>query len=160
MEVSQEELKRYEELQVLALDFARVGKTQDLKAMLEAGMSVNLTDHKGNTLLMLSSYNGNFETTKMLLEYKAEVDKKNDRGQTPLAGVCFKGYFDIVKILVEAGANIHENNGLGTTPLMFATIFGNTQIVEYLSKQDKNRSFKSTIYLLFSKFIRVFRKNR
>ena len=97
MEVSQEELKRYEELQVLALDFARVGKTQDLKAMLEAGMSVNLTDHKGNTLLMLSSYNGNFETTKMLLEYGAEVDKKNDRGQTPLAGVCFKGYFDIAK---------------------------------------------------------------
>lgn len=94
MEVSQEELKRYEELQILALDFARVGKTQDLKAMLEAGMSVNLTDHKGNTLLMLASYNGNFETTKMLLGYKAEVDKKNDRGQTPLAGVCFKGYFD------------------------------------------------------------------
>ena len=28
----------------------RVGKTQDLKAMLEVGMSVNLTDHKGNTL--------------------------------------------------------------------------------------------------------------
>ncbi len=79
MEVSQEELKRYEELQVLALDFARVGKTQDLKAMLEAGMSVNLTDHKGNTLLMLASYNGNFETTKMLLEYKAEVDRKNDQ---------------------------------------------------------------------------------
>ena len=160
MEVSQEELKRYEELQVLALDFARVGKTQDLKAMLEAGMSVNLTDHKGNTLLMLSSYNGNFETTKMLLEYGTEVDKKNDRGQTPLAGVCFKGYFDIAKILVEAGANIHENNGLGTTPLMFATIFGNTQIVEYLNKQDKNRSFKSKIYLVFSKLIELFKKNK
>ena len=28
MEVSQEELKRYEELQILALDFARVGKTR------------------------------------------------------------------------------------------------------------------------------------
>ena len=91
MEVSQEELKRYEELQVLALDFARVGKTQDLKAMLEAGMSVNLTDHKGNTLLMLASYNGNFETTKMLLEFGANVDKKNDKGPPPLAGVCFKG---------------------------------------------------------------------
>lgn len=89
MEVSQEELKRYEELQILALDFARVGKTQDLKAMLEAGMSVNLTDHKGNTLLMLASYNGNFETTKMLLEYKAEVDRKNDRGQTPPDFVAF-----------------------------------------------------------------------
>ena len=160
MEATEQELKRYEELQVFALDFARTGKTEDLKAMLQAGMPVNLCDHKGNSLIMLASYNGNLETTSMLLDFGAEVDKKNDRGQTPLAGVCFKGYFDIAKILVEAGANIHENNGLGTTPLMFATIFGNTQIVEYLNKQDKNRSFKSTIYLLFSKFIRVFRKNR
>ena len=160
MEATADELKRYEELQVFALDFARTGKTQDLKAMLQAGMPVNLCDHKGNSLIMLASYNGNLETTIMLVDFGAEVDKKNDRGQTPLAGVCFKGYFDIAKILVEAGANIHENNGLGTTPLMFATIFGNTQIVEYLNKQDKNRSFKSTIYLLFSKFIRVFRKNR
>ena len=160
MEATADELKRYEELQVFALDFARTGKTQDLKAMLQVGMPVNLCDHKGNSLIMLASYNGNLETTVMLVDFGAEVDKKNDRGQTPLAGVCFKGYFDIAKILVEAGANIHENNGLGTTPLMFATIFGNTQIVEYLNKQDKNRSFKSTIYLLFSKFIRVFRKNR
>ena len=160
MEVSQEELKRYEELQVLALDFARVGKTQDLKAMLEAGMSVNLTDHKGNTLLMLASYNGNFETTKMLLEYKAEVDKKNDRGQTPLAGVCFKGYLDIVKVLVKAGANIYENNGMGTTPIMFASMFGNYEIVKYLSQQNKTHNMKAKIYLLISKIFSLFKKNK
>ena len=35
----------------------RQGKTEDLKAMLEAGMLVNLCDHKGNTLIMLASYN-------------------------------------------------------------------------------------------------------
>lgn len=160
MEVSQEELKRYEELQVLALDFARVGKTQDLKAMLEAGMSVNLTDHKGNTLLMLASYNGNFETTKMLLEYKAEVDRKNDRGQTPLAGVCFKGYLDIVKVLVKAGANIYENNGMGTTPIMFASMFGNYEIVKYLSEQNKTHNMKAKIYLLISKIFSLFKKNK
>ncbi|MBL3519385.1 ankyrin repeat domain-containing protein [Arcobacter lanthieri] len=159
MEVTQEELKRYEELQVLALDFSRTGKTQDLKAMIEAGLSVNLTDHKGNTLLMLASYNGNIDTTQMLVDLGADVDRKNDKGQTPLAGVCFKGYLEIVKILVTAGANIHENNGLGTTPLIFASIFGNTKIVKYLNEQDKHRSFKSKLYLLFSKIISLFRKN-
>jgi ankyrin repeat protein len=96
----------------------------------------------------------------MLLEYKAEVDRKNDRGQTPLAGVCFKGYFDIVKILVEAGANINENSGMGTTAITFASMFGHTKIVEYLNKQNKNRSFKSKIYLLLSKFISLFKKKR
>ena len=96
MEATADELKRYEELQVFALDFARTGKTQDLKAMLQAGMPVNLCDHKGNSLIMLASYNGNLETTSMLLDFGAEVDKKNDRGQTPRAGVSFKGYLDFV----------------------------------------------------------------
>ena len=160
MEATADELKRYEELQVFALDFARTGKTQDLKAMLQAGMPVNLCDHKGNSLIMLASYNGNFETTVMLVDFGAEVDKKNDRGQTPLAGVCFKGYFDIVKILVEAGANINKNSGMGTTAITFASMFGHTKIVEYLNKQNKNRSFKSKIYLVFSKIIELFKKNK
>lgn len=155
-DISQEEQKRYDELQVMALDFARRGQTQDLKLMLEAKMPVNLKDHKGNTLLMLASYNGNFETTKMLLDLGADVDMKNDRGQTPLAGVCFKGYLNIVKLLVENKANIYENNGMGTTPIMFASMFGNSQIVEYLNEQ--NSSFKSKIYLYISKILSIFKK--
>ena len=158
MEATADELKRYEELQVFALDFARTGKTQDLKAMLQYGMPVNLCDHKGNSLIMLASYNGNLETTVMLVDFGAEVDKKNDRGQTPLAGVCFKGYIDIVKVLVKAGANIYENNGMGTTPIMFASMFGNSEIVKFLDEQ--NSGFKSKIYLGFSKFISIFKKKK
>lgn len=156
MQTSAEELKRYEELQVFALDFARQGKTADLKAMIDAGMPVNLSDHKGNSLLMLASYNANLECTQMLLDYGAQVDKKNDRGQTPLAGVCFKGYLEIVKVLVKAGANIYENNGMGTTPIMFASMFGNSQIVEYLSKE--NKGFKAKIYLVISKILATVKK--
>ena len=158
MEATSDEIKRYEELQVFALDFARTGKTQDLKAMLQSGMPVNLCDHKGNSLIMLASYNGNFETTVMLVDFGAEVDKKNDRGQTQLAGVCFKGYIDIVKVLVKAGANIYENNGMGTTPIMFASMFGNSEIVKFLDEQ--NSGFKSKIYLGFSKFISIFKKKK
>jgi uncharacterized protein len=153
MEISQEEQKRYEELQLFALDYARRGMTQDLKAMLDVGMPVNLCDHKGNSLIMLSSYNGNVETTQMLVNMNAQVDKKNDRGQTPLAGVCFKGYLDIVKILVHGGANIYENNGMGTTPIMYASMFGNYEIVKYLNK--RNSSLKSKAYLLISKIFAI-----
>jgi ankyrin repeat protein len=117
------------------------------------GMPVNLCDHKGNSLIMLASYNENLETTQMLANMGAEVDKKNDRGQTPLAGVCFKGYLDIVKVLVKAGANIYENNGMGTTPIMFASMFGNYEIVKYLNSQ--NSSLKSKIYLLISKIFAI-----
>lgn len=156
MTASAKEINRYEELQLIALDYARHGKTEDLRLMLNAGMPVNLSDHKGNSLIMLASYNGNADTTQLLVDYEAHVDQKNDRGQTPLAGVCFKGYLDIAKILVKGGANIYENNGMGTTPIMFASMFGNTEIVEFLSSQ--NRGFKSKLYLGFSKFINSFKK--
>jgi len=76
VEATKEELQRYEELQALALEFARQGKTHELKAMLEAKMPVNLSDHKGNTLLMLASYNGHVQNTQMLLEMQASVDQK------------------------------------------------------------------------------------
>lgn len=157
MQVTEEELKRYEELQVIALDFARRGKTQDLKAMIEAGISVDLSDHKGNSLLMLATYNGKLETTKMLISRNARIDKKNDRGQTPLAGVCFKGNLEIVQALVEAGANIDEDNGLGTTSMFFASMFGHTDIVRYLQKRKKS-TLKDKIYITLSKIIRFFRR--
>ncbi|MCT7910564.1 ankyrin repeat domain-containing protein [Arcobacter lacus] len=152
------DLNNYEELNLIAFDYARAGKTQDLKLLLNTGMSVDLCDYKGNTLLMLASYNGNIETVKLLIDNKAQVDKKNSKGQTPLGGVCFKGNLEIAKLLVKNGANIYENNGFGLTPFIFAVIFGNVQIVEYFNEKDKNRSFKSEIYLGFSKFIRLFKK--
>ena len=157
MQVSEEELKRYEELQVIALNFAREGKTEDLKAMIEAGISVDLSDHKGNSLLMLATYNGNLETTNMLISKNAKIDKKNDRGQTPLAGACFKGNLKIVQALVEAGANIDEDNGLGTTAIFFASMFGQTDIVKYLQTKKKS-NLKDKIYIIFSKFVRFFRR--
>lgn len=123
---------RYAELQRQALDFARHGETNALRLMVEAGLPVNLCDAKGQSLLMLASYNGNLETTRMLLALGAEVDRRNDRGQTPLGGVAFKGYLDIVKLLVTHGADIHADNGGGMTPLSFAAMFGRHDVVGYL----------------------------
>lgn len=155
MQVSPEEEKRYEELQVLALDLARAGKTLELKQMIEAGLSANLCDHKGQSLLMLASYNNQLETTKMLIELGAEVDLKNDRGQTPLAGVCFKGHFDLVKLLVENKADVNSDNGMGMTPISFARMFGHHEIVEYLlSKNAKKPGLGSKIMSIFAPLIK------
>jgi len=133
--ITEEEEKRYAELQRMALDFARHGETGSLATMLRHGLPANLADAKGNTLLMLASYNGNLETTRMLLECGAEVDRRNHRGQTPLGGVAFKGYEEIVPLLLEYGADIDADNGGGMTPIMFAAMFGRSGVVEELKRR-------------------------
>lgn len=127
-----EEEKRYAELQLMALGFARAGDTAQLEAMVAAGLPVNLADHKGNTLLMLATYNGNADTARMLIARGAEVDRRNDRGQTPLGGVSFKGDLALVRLLVEAGAEVDADNGGGMTPLMYATLFGRHETAAWL----------------------------
>jgi uncharacterized protein len=130
--ITEAEEKHYAELQHMALGFARNDETKHLAAMLDAGLPVNLADAKGNSLLMLASYNGNLEAAQMLLEHGAEVDRRNDRGQTPLGGVAFKGYEEIVALLLAHGADIDADNGGGMTPIMFASMFGRIKVVAQL----------------------------
>jgi len=131
-QVTKVEEKRYAELQLIALRFARHGETETLAQMLRHGLPVNLADARGNSLLMLASYNGNLETTRMLLEYGAEVDRRNNRGQTPLGGSAFNGYEEVLALLLAHGADINADNGGGMTPIMFAATFGRTGTVELL----------------------------
>jgi hypothetical protein len=165
--LTEAEEKRYAELQVMALDFARNGETQLLASMLDAGLPLNLSDAKGNSLLMLASYNRRVETTRMLLQYGAEADRRNDHGQTPLGGAAFKGYEDIVALLLEHGADIDADNGVGMTPIMFAAMFGRAQVVEQLrsygaSLKRRNRlGISAKVMVSVSRFVSRFcRKNR
>jgi ankyrin repeat protein len=130
--VTAAEEQRYAELQLLALDCARQGETEPLTAMIRHGLPLNLTDAKGNTLLMLASYHLHPGTVRMLLAHGASVDRRNHRGQTPLGGAAFKGCEEIVSLLLEHGADIDADNGAGMTPLMFAAMFGRTRVVRQL----------------------------
>ncbi|PFH47528.1 hypothetical protein AMATHDRAFT_151844, partial [Amanita thiersii Skay4041] len=87
-------------------DAARNGdSTTILLAAIDAGLPVNLTNHQGNTLLMLAAYSGHTELTRELLERKADPNRTNDRGQSIVAGAVFKGHDEIVRMLMECGAD-------------------------------------------------------
>ncbi|WOO41706.1 ankyrin repeat domain-containing protein [Rubellicoccus peritrichatus] len=132
--ITEDEERRYTELQLRALDCARSGDHDALELMLNAGMPANLQDAKGNTLVMLASYHGNSKVVELLVAHGAEVDRRNLRGQTPLAGVCFKGYEEVVDVLLENGADPNADQGAGQTPLSFAALFGHKDIVERLKE--------------------------
>jgi uncharacterized protein len=87
-------------------DAARNGDTVRVLAYVEAGVPVDLTDHQGNTLLMLAAYYGHAALVDGLADRGADVDSLNDRDQVALAGALFKGFDDVVDVLVGRGANL------------------------------------------------------
>ncbi|KAF9073563.1 hypothetical protein BDP27DRAFT_1318502 [Rhodocollybia butyracea] len=109
---------------------ARAGDPEGvLVAAVEAGLPSNLTNHQGNTLLMLCAYCSPSEKvmqlSRTLLDKGADPNRLNDSGQSIIAGVVFKRVAsqcrdDLVQLLLERGANprIGKPNAIETA-LMF-----------------------------------------
>ncbi|MCC3775927.1 ankyrin repeat domain-containing protein [Streptomyces sp. UNOB3_S3] len=93
------------QLAAKVFDLARHGDTDTLAAYVDAGVPVNLTNDRGDSLVMLAAYHGHSATVSALLERGADADRPNDKGQTPLAGAVFKGESEVVRILVAHGAD-------------------------------------------------------
>ncbi|WP_030894862.1 ankyrin repeat domain-containing protein [Streptomyces sp. NRRL F-5053] len=93
------------ELAQKIFDLARHGDVDTVAAYVDAGVPANLTNDKGDSLLMLAAYHGHPATVRALVARGADPDRANDRGQTPLAGAVFKGEEEVVRVLFDAGAD-------------------------------------------------------
>jgi ankyrin repeat protein len=93
------------ELAHRVFDLARGGHTEELAAYVDAGVPVDLTNDKGDTLLLLAAYHAHPDTVAALLARGADHARANDRGQTPLAAAVFRRSADAVRLLLDAGAD-------------------------------------------------------
>ena len=93
------------ELATRLFAMARSGETDRLVAYLDAGVSPNLANQKGDSLVMLAAYHGHAATVRALVSRGADPDQANDRGQTPLAGTVFKDEREVMAVLLAAGAD-------------------------------------------------------
>jgi len=93
------------ELAGRVFDLAREGATDELAQYLDAGVPADLTNAKGDTLLVLAAYQGRADTVAMLLAHGADHARVNDRGQTALAAAVFKQSADTVRALLDGGAD-------------------------------------------------------
>ncbi|MEV4439402.1 ankyrin repeat domain-containing protein [Streptomyces sp. NPDC049577] len=115
------------QLAAKVFDLARHGDTDTLAAYVDAGVPVNLTNDKGDSLLMLAAYHGHPDVVRSLLERGADPNRTNDRGQTPLAGAVFKGEEEIVRILVAHGADPAAG---APSAIETATVFDRKDLME------------------------------
>ena len=86
-------------------ELAREGGTEQLAAYVEAGLSPDLTNDKGDTLLVLAAYHCHEDTVRALLARGADHARVNDRGQTALGSAVFRQSAPIVRALLDAGAD-------------------------------------------------------
>ncbi|GAA4113941.1 MULTISPECIES: ankyrin repeat domain-containing protein [Streptomyces] len=93
------------ELAAKIFELARQGDAEALAAYVDAGVPANLTNDRGDSLVMLAAYHGHAGAVSALLARGAEADRANDRGQTPLAGAVFKGEDAVIKALLAGGAD-------------------------------------------------------
>jgi hypothetical protein len=111
-------------------DLARSGATAELAGNVDAGLPVNLTNDKGDTLLILAAYHDHPDTVAALLERGADHTRVNDRGQTALAAAVFRQSVAGVTALLAAGADpAHGSPSAAET----ATFFQLPAMTELLS---------------------------
>ncbi|MFB7274537.1 ankyrin repeat domain-containing protein [Streptomyces sp. NPDC056244] len=115
------------ELATKIFDLARRGETGALTAYIDAGVPANLTNDRGDSLLMLAAYHGHAEVVVALLERGADASRPNDRGQTPLAGAVFKGEDEVIRTLLAGGADPAEGT---PSAVDTARMFGKTDLLE------------------------------
>lgn len=110
-------------------DLARSGETEQLAAALDAGLPVDLTNAKGDTLLILAAYYDRRDTVVALLAHGADTSRTNDRGQTALAAAAFRRSAPIVGALLAGGAD----PSAGTpSAIETATFFDDPEMLELL----------------------------
>jgi ankyrin repeat protein len=117
------------ELAGRVFDLARAGRTDELAACVGAGVPANLTNDKGDTLLILAAYHGHPDTVAALLERGADHGRVDDRGQTALGAAVFRRSAASVRALLAAGAD----PGLGRqSARATAAFFGLPAMVDLL----------------------------
>ncbi|WP_329469896.1 ankyrin repeat domain-containing protein [Streptomyces sp. NBC_01723] len=120
------------ELATKIFDLARQGRAEELVAYVDAGVPADLTNDRGDSLVMLAAYHGHAYAVRALLGRGADADRVNDRGQTPLAGAAFKGETEVTKALLEAGAD----PAAGTPSAVdTARMFARTDLLELFGVQ-------------------------
>ena len=123
-------------------DLARTGATTSLTPYLTAGIPPNLTNHNGDTLLMLAAYHGHLPTVRLLLSHGADPDVLNARGQSIIAGAVFKGEEEVVRCLMEEGK---ADLGLGQPSAREAAVmFRRVGVLRIFGMEDKAREVEAS----------------
>ncbi|WP_241791012.1 ankyrin repeat domain-containing protein [Sphingobacterium rhinopitheci] len=100
---------------------------------LKNGISVNITDSKKRTLLLIATNNANTEMAKLLVAYGADVNKQADNMDSPFLYAGATGQTELVHLYLMNGARFDVFNRYNGTALIPACERGHVETVRLLS---------------------------
>lgn len=106
-------------------DFAMIGDTAAIRALLAKQADINAPQADGATALHWAVYRDDVALAKLLIGAGANVRAANRDGVTPLSLAATAGNADLIAILLGAGADPNEKQPFGKTALMLAARNGN-----------------------------------
>ncbi|MGH8671404.1 MAG: ankyrin repeat domain-containing protein [Burkholderiales bacterium] len=141
--------------------------------LLARGTNPDITDRKGNTLLILAAkanarrvlkillgskaeinaWNNHSETALMLAAYHGHLDVVREllvhralvdkKGWTALIYAAFNGHLEIASVLLESGGNVNAATDNGSTALMMAARQGHLEMVKLLLQHGADKNLRS-----------------
>ncbi|HXA15651.1 MAG TPA: ankyrin repeat domain-containing protein [Thermoanaerobaculia bacterium] len=127
------------------------GDTDAVRALLDKGTNVNLTDDSGGTALSYAVHYSKLNTVHLLLVRGADANSGPRGLFTPLVEALSNGDLDIVAELLAHGADVNLHCSLeGYTALMVASLEGDLDIVKELLARgarinEKNKDGKTAL---------------
>lgn len=111
---------------------AKLGFTECVQCLLDAGADQNYINRASFTPLMTATQHNKIQTVQLLLEHKCDPNLISGFHLTPLHIAVLHGYSDIVDILIEHGASVHSRDFEGNTPLILSSRKGYYAIMKAL----------------------------
>jgi serine/threonine-protein phosphatase 6 regulatory ankyrin repeat subunit B len=123
------------------LEAAATCKASVLEQSIRKNVSIETTNHRGMTPLMLASQSGCVDGVKILLNAGARINQQSNSGETSLILAANNGHKRIIDVLLEENAILDRTTRQGRTALIKAASSGHTDIVQALIKAgaDVNR---------------------
>jgi ankyrin repeat protein len=105
-----------------------------VQELLKQGVSVESSDEKQRTPIMVAAEAGNTDIVKDLIAAKANIEAKNSDDQSPLIRAIRMNNTDAALALIEAGANINveADRDSKTRPINYAAARGNLTLIKKL----------------------------
>jgi ankyrin repeat protein len=127
------------ELKKLAIGAARLGQTESIEKLLEAGVDVNTSDKDGNSLLSIVSVEGYLDIATILIKNGADINLSNENGLTPIMRLTFypwKSTGEMFTFLLQNGADLSKKDKHNWKVLQYSVDSSDVQFFSTILKKD------------------------